>query len=147
MIDVQRQRLFTRAVYGFEKQCLMKSGGVLNAKQSICDLRFFANIVLDGEQSNTDVVIMAGDGMRHGGKWTSYAQLWTDSTWTMMLARHHRTLLVLLHELAHVLTPKARYDHGPAFGRKYMHLLNAYAGLRREDMVAVMPPAVQEIMV
>lgn len=73
------------------------------------------------------LTVVAGAGWRCGG-WTSY---YSESR--IVLARHHRCRLILLHEMAHWLTPKSG-NHGPEFMRTYMYLLCKYAGIRRSDL-------------
>lgn len=68
--------------------------------------------------------IVAGDGEIYGGQRTSYCLGYSR----IVLARHHRTPLVLLHELTHALGPST---HGRAFVRLYFRLLWRYAGYSR----------------
>lgn len=59
------------------------------------------------------------------GGYTSYFDVGEN---TIVLARHQRSLAVLLHELAHALTPQSKFDHGPAFCLMYARLLEEFAG-------------------
>lgn len=60
-----------------------------------------------------------------GGGFTSY---YDPQRNRVVLARHQRTLTVLLHELAHALTPHAKLAHGPAFCITYARLMGEFAG-------------------
>ena len=68
--------------------------------------------------------ITAGRGTPHGHSLASYCIGFT----VIVLARHHRTILVLLHELTHALGP---CQHGPRFVKTYFPLLQKYAGYNR----------------
>ena len=46
----------------------------------------------------------------------------------IVLARRHRCAYILLHELAHALTPHAKLVHGPAFTRMYIKLMAEFGG-------------------
>ena len=64
------------------------------------------------------------DNRKQKGKWTSFCLGYSH----IELARHHRTLLVLIHELTHALGPCI---HGPRFVSLYFRLLHKYAGYNR----------------
>ena len=151
-MNSERQRFFTRTIYDFEAHYLnyLKYLGLpghqATEERSIHALRTFCQDILKAEGSAVQVNLTAGRGLRVSKHLLSYAQLWTDGTWKIVLARTQRTELVLIHELAHVLTPLARYDHGPAFGRTYMRMLEAYAGVKRTSLEQYMKPAVKELM-
>lgn len=68
--------------------------------------------------------IRAGRGVSSGGALSSYCEGYSE----IVLARHHRTPLVLLHELTHALGPAT---HGARFVRRYFGLLWRYAGYSR----------------
>ena len=68
--------------------------------------------------------IRAGRGCPSGRYLTSYCLGFTE----IELARHHRNVLVLIHELTHALGPCI---HGRAFVRLYFRLLHKYAGYNR----------------
>lgn len=68
--------------------------------------------------------VTASAGCRSGGRFTSYCLGFSE----IVLARHHRNLLVLLHELTHALGP---CTHGPKFVRLYFRLLQRYGGYNR----------------
>ena len=65
--------------------------------------------------------IWATQGLRWQERYTSFCAGYTY----IELARHHRNILVLLHELTHALGP---CYHGERFVRVYFRLLNKYAG-------------------
>lgn len=44
------------------------------------------------------------------------------------LARKHRNLATLLHELAHALGTRDKLDHGPAFRKRCIRLYREYGG-------------------
>ena len=146
MLNNQRQRTFTRAVYDYERYWLNHLGTTLNKRRTIGELRAFTNAVLSGERCTTDFDLVAGAGMLHGGKRMSYAQMFTDGTWRVELTAAGRTRGVLLHEMAHVMTPHAKYDHGPAFGKVYTRLLKRYAGLTTAQMEPGMTPVMKQVM-
>lgn len=68
--------------------------------------------------------VVASHGLRWGGRLTSFCEGFSR----IELARHHRSVLVLLHELTHALGPCV---HGPRFVRLYFRLLHQYAGYSR----------------
>ena len=45
---------------------------------------------------------------------------------TILLARIHRNVGALLHEMAHALGPRDRYTHGPAFRKRCIRLFKTY---------------------
>jgi hypothetical protein len=54
----------------------------------------------------------------------------------IVLSRDMRSVLVLIHELAHVLGPWDKLDHGPAFQARNFHLLSRYGGASPADLIA-----------
>ena len=68
--------------------------------------------------------IRAGRGCPSRTTLTSYCLGFTE----IELARHHRNILVLIHELTHALGPCI---HGPRFVSLYFRLLHKYAGYNR----------------
>lgn len=46
----------------------------------------------------------------------------------IFLARNHRTIGALLHELAHALGHRDKLTHGPAFRKRVIHLYKTYGG-------------------
>ena len=64
--------------------------------------------------------VIAGDGIRWQGEWCSYCL----GRSKIVLARHHRDRIVLLHELTHALGP---VTHGKRFQNLFAELLARYA--------------------
>lgn len=63
--------------------------------------------------------IIAGKGMRHCGTWISYC----EGRHKIVMARHERNRIILIHEMAHALT---NWLHGVGFQNKYAELLARY---------------------
>jgi hypothetical protein len=92
-------------------------------RRSIRTLRSLALRVWKREAPNRSLPrIVAGRGTRTKG----YTfQSFCEGFSYIELARHQRTILVLLHELTHALGPCV---HGPKFVRLYFRLLREWAG-------------------
>lgn len=85
-------------------------------------LRKFMERVWKKEASNKRMPeIWATDGLWDKDRYTSFCCGYTY----IELARHHRNILVLLHELTHAMGP---CHHGEEFVLLYFHLLNRWAG-------------------
>lgn len=85
-------------------------------------------------------LVVAGRGTPGGdGSWLSYctAIRYGREPWQpiIVLSRHQRNVEVLIHEIAHAMTPHAKYDHGPAFARTFVYLMATYA--RVPDLLAL----------
>ena len=115
----------TRWLYQAERT-LLKGNDHANADRPIGYLRSLAKRVWKAEapEGRRMPSIKATRGMKYGDSLTSFCAGFTE----IELARHHRTVLVLLHELTHALGP---YQHGAKFVRLYFHLLKKYAGYNR----------------
>lgn len=83
--------------------------------------------------------VVGGRGMLQNGAWVSYQQSYKDrrETSRIELARHHRRVAILLHELAHELGDDRGYVHGPAFIRRYVMLLIRYGRMKPEYLQSV----------
>ena len=64
--------------------------------------------------------VIAGDGIRWQGEWCSYCL----GRSKIVLARHHRDRIVLLHEMTHALGP---VTHGKRFQNLFAELLERYS--------------------
>lgn len=108
----------TRWLYRLEDTAL-SFNELANEDRPIGYLRELARRVWNVEAPNRTIPhIVAGSRMRY-----SYC-----CGNNIVLARHHRTILVLLHELTHALGPCV---HGPRFIRLYFRLLHKWAGYNR----------------
>lgn len=56
-----------------------------------------------------------------------FSYFWT-TRFAIALTDQQQCLGILLHEIAHALTPKWADDHGPSFQRTYKYLLYKYGG-------------------
>lgn len=115
----------TRWLYQAERT-LLKGNARAHEDRPIEYLRRLARRVWRAEapQGRKMPTVKAARGMKYGGSLTSFCYGFTE----IELARHHRSVLVLLHELTHALGPCV---HGPKFVRLYFHLLHRYAGYNR----------------
>lgn len=119
-----RRAAATRWLYRTE-DTLFRHNREANRERSIGELRRIARRVWRTVGTSRQLpTIRAGDGCRFGGRWTSYCTGFTE----IVLARHHRNVLVLLHELTHALGP---CTHGARFLTVYFDLLQRYAGYNR----------------
>lgn len=96
-------------------------------ERSMNELRRLAKRVLSAHPPSRvpRIVSGRGDGGLRGYGLASYTLGHPDNL--IVLARTHRNVGVLLHELAHVLEPKA--DHGPRFRDRYYQLLADFGGV------------------
>lgn len=127
-MSIQHQRASeTRWLYRLENTAL-KYNRSANADRSIFYLRRMAERVWRREAPANRRLpdIYATDGLWDKGiqRYTSFCLGYTH----IELARHHRTVLVLLHELTHALGP---CHHNARFVKLYFDLLNKYAGFSR----------------
>lgn len=53
----------------------------------------------------------------------------------IFIAPHQRNLQVLLHELAHALTPREKAGHGPRFMEVYIRLMVEFARASEEELL------------
>ena len=139
-----RERLATRAMYLFEKRCHQSWSPYLWRPTTMAHLQSVARVVLRQEGSKRRVCVVSARGVdKHiHGRWVSVTWPLVDGSFWIELARDQRCLYILLHELAHVLspqhwgdTPKTEHgplDHGPAFARKYAWLLARYGYMMEE---------------
>ena len=125
-----RRAAETRWLYRAES-AMLKSNAYANCDMPMEYLRRLARRVWDSEAppGRKFPTIRAGTGTPHCGTFASYCVGFTY----VELARHHRTVLVLLHELTHALGPCV---HGPKFVRLYFYLLKKYARFS-EDLLQV----------
>lgn len=122
----------TRKLYHFERRYIeVVLAGV---DEPMEDLQALAWAVwhdhTDHRRTLPDVV--AGRGIPATGRFVSF-----QMGQRIELARHQRNRIVLLHEMAHWLTPLSKLDHGPAFCRTYFMLLGFYMNAEVEAMTAV----------
>lgn len=107
----------TRAVYRWEYE--LQSGGRYDAPMR--ELRALARRIWRdrGRRGNRCPLVIAGRGVRFGGQWCSYCLGFS----LIVLARHHRNRVVLIHEMTHALGPMT---HGNRFQNLYAELLEQY---------------------
>ena len=115
-----RRAVQTRWLYRAENT-MLRSNVYANCDMPMEYLRRLAKRVWDNEapKGRKFPSIKAGDGLQWGGRFTSYCMGFTE----IVIARHHRTVLVLLHELTHALGP---CQHGRKFVELYFKLLEKY---------------------
>lgn len=120
-----RRARATRWLYRVEATAF-KYNSYANEPRSINFLRTLAARVWKAEapKGKRMPTIKATNGLRYGGVYTSFCIGFTH----IELARHHRNILVLLHELTHALGP---CQHGPRFVQRYFPLLWKYANYNR----------------
>ena len=126
-----RRAAETRWLYRMESTML--SGNVYaNCDMPIEYLRRLAKRVWDAEAPKGRRLpkIVANDGLFWQGRFTSYCEGFTY----IAIARHHRTVLVLLHELTHALGPCV---HGAKFVKLYFYLLGKYGRFHRDLLQGV----------
>lgn len=112
----------TRRLYSFEVARLRDPS--LNKLRRIDALRAFAESVwLSEKPRNCSRMpqIVAGKGFYQSGRYLSYC----EGRWRIVLARHERNRLVLLHELVHSL---GYGTHGVRFRRRYLSILKRFGG-------------------
>lgn len=86
------------------------------------ELRIWANKVCKKEYPDKPLPhIVAGKGVRYMNEYMSFFQ--GD---LIVLSRHQRNKLVLLHEICHYLGSSRELDHGPTFQNRYARLLFEY---------------------
>lgn len=126
-----RQAQATRWLYRIESSAFWFNKHA-NEDRSIHFLRRFAERVWKKEApaGRRLPTLKATDGLRYGGRFTSFCIGFTH----IELARHHRNILVLLHELTHALGP---CQHGEKFVKVYFPLLQKYAGFHRDFLQGV----------
>lgn len=111
----------TAAFYGFEKvlETLPAFAG-LRKRRSIEQLQLVAGYVWAREGGKAACpVVRPRDHPDH-------SECVFDKPPTIRLARKHRNLVSLLHELAHALGPHDKLDHGPAFRKRCIRLYREY---------------------
>ena len=115
-----RRAVQTRWLYSMEST-MLKGNVYANCDMPMEYLRRLAKRVWASEapQGRKFPSITAADGLQWGGRLTSYCMGFTE----IVIARHHRTVLVLLHELTHALGP---CQHGEKFVKLYFKLLEKY---------------------
>lgn len=124
MATPQKTAAQTRWLYRVEARAL-RYNKFANQDRSIDFLRDFAEKVWKKESRGRRMpVIKATNGLKYGGTLTSFCLGFTH----IELARHHRNVLVLLHELTHAMGPCL---HGPKFIKVYFPLLWKYGGFNR----------------
>ena len=120
----------TRWLYRVEDE-LFKHNGYANAIRPMAFLRRVAKRIWRAVASGRPLPrIVAGRGTWSYDRLASYC----EGRSRIVLARDHRNVLVLLHELVHALGPCL---HGPKFIRVYFPLLQRYAGYSRWFLQAV----------
>ena len=112
----------TRRLYSFEVERLRDPR--LNKIESIRSLKALAERVWEQEKPahcKRRPVIVAGQGVKQNGRYLSYC----EGRWRIVLARHERNRLVLLHELVHSL---GYGTHGVRFRKRYLNILRTHGG-------------------
>ncbi len=116
-----RRAAETRLLYSFEVARL-RDRELLKIR-SIGALRRFAARVWELEKPKRPgptPEIMAGTGTKQSGRYLSYCQ-----GHRIVLARHERNRLVLLHELIHAV---GFTTHGVGFRKRYFKVLHRFGG-------------------
>ncbi len=110
----------TRRFYGFESVLESMPGfAKLRQVRSIADLQGYAGYVWAREMGRGKCpVVLPRDHKDHS--WYDYEKK------EVLLARAHRNLGGLLHELAHALGVFDKLAHGPAFTKRCLRLYREY---------------------
>lgn len=117
-----RRAADTRALYSYETDQFRDPG--LIRRRSMPALRRMAQKLWEAENTGRNEAmpeIVAGDGYYQNGRWLSYC----EGRRKIVLARHERNHLVLIHELTHAL---GYATHGVRFRARYFKLLTRYGG-------------------
>lgn len=116
MTPAARKARDTRCVYAWEDQ--LRAGGRYQAP--VAELRALARRIWKayGPPGNRAPSVIAG-GLRWGDAWCSYC----IGRRLIVLARHHRDRVVLIHEMTHALGP---ITHGNRFQNLFAELLTRY---------------------
>ena len=122
---IARRRRETRWLYHAEA-ALLEANRYASDDRGMDYLRKLARRIWDKEapKGRRFPSIVAGRGCPSHSTLTSYCMGFTE----IVLARHHRNVLVMIHELTHALGPCI---HGKNFVRLYFRLLHKYAGYNR----------------
>jgi hypothetical protein len=127
-----RHAVQTRALYRYEGTRFRDSH--LLKVRSIKELRRLTARIWQAEKTarpDAAPAIIAGRGVYQSGRWLSYC----EGRAKIVLARHERNILVLIHELTHAI---GFTHHGTAFRERYFGLLRRYAGRLSRDTRAAL---------
>ena len=117
-----RRAVETRALYSYEI-AQFRDPSLIQVR-SMPELRRFAERLWEHAKTARNESmpqIVAGRGYFQNNRWLSYC----EGRRRIVLARHERTLLVLIHELTHALGFET---HGVRFRRRYFELLEQFGG-------------------
>ncbi len=89
----------------------------LRRRRSITDLQLLAGLVWKAEKGRGECPLIRS-------KQTNDYSYFLDRT--IHLARKHKSIGGLLHEMAHALGPFDKLAHGPAFRKRCFHLYKTY---------------------
>mgnify|MGYP001563594160 CR=1 FL=1 len=126
-----RRAVQTRWMYRMEST-MLKANVYANCDMPMAYLRRLAGRVWNSEAPQGRKVpnIKAGRGEFYYDRLASSCAGYTE----IVLARDHRTVLVLLHELTHALGPCV---HGAKFVKLYFYLLGKYGRFHRDLLQGV----------
>jgi hypothetical protein len=114
------QRNATARFIGFE-DVIWQTPGFAHLKQrrKVADLQILAGLVWARERGKgkCPTVKPIPDGK---------CSWWVEAKREVQLVPAHRSVGGLLHELAHALGVRDKYDHGPAFQRRCLRLYKTY---------------------
>jgi len=121
MDSLTRLAVETRRLYHFEDIALPVLSPHTTARAPMKQLRRLAFLVWQehGRKGERCPEVMAGEGLRYGGRALSYCAGRT----LIVLAPGQRTVSVLLHELTHAL---GHGTHGKGFTRRFLELMEQY---------------------
>ena len=110
---------YTRQVYGWDREVTsIQYLPVL----PISKLRNWAKNIWEEECPKKPMPkIVAGRGIRYMNEYMSFSQ-----KNLIVLSRHQRNKLILLHEMCHCFGTDREIDHGPTFQNRYATLLFKY---------------------
>lgn len=135
--------LTTRKLYAFQRSLSKVRHPPLFKIRRIAYLRALTTLVWKAEgRKSVEPLVVAGKGMVVGcdqATWlVSYAFFDRRvGRYRIVLARHQRTVEVLLHEMSHALGGNDKDFHGAAFTQRYFHLLLTYTRVPADRLMAL----------
>lgn len=122
---VARRRKVSVRYYGFEETLWQMPGFAgLTKPMSLAQLQLCAGYVWAREGGKGACPIVASRKATDHSYWIAT----NNASGSIYLARRHRNLGGLLHEMAHALGRRDKQDHGPAFRKRCLRFYREYGG-------------------
>jgi len=115
--DSQRSKLYHAEASAPKGQHFASVGDIQNHVDRITTSLWWRN-----RSATVKVYVKDGRGRRKAGAWTNRALGF------LTMPRWSRYELCILHELAHVMTPRKYADHGREFVRSFLALVDRWMG-------------------